>query len=165
MRLEGSNSRTYLTVLGSLAIFFSTQHPCLGQETKVFNSEVKATAKITKTDAGKQTVTLTVFINHGWYIYANPVQNPKDDYLKNQTVVRVNAKGKLSNVKIQFPAGELHEEFGDKYMIYHDKATIEVSVQREVGDVSPLEVDLILNTCHLTEMKCLPKSQKKFFLP
>jgi Disulphide bond corrector protein DsbC len=150
--------------LAALAVLATADRRCAGQEIKV-NPKVTASVSSTSPDAqGKQTVTLRLQIEKDWYVYANPVQNPKDDYQKNQTTVRVRAQAKLADVKVLFPAGKPHESFGDKYMIYEDKATIQIVVQRIAGDASPLEIDLLVHTCHKKNY-CLVPVEKRITIP
>ena len=107
---------------------------------------VKATVTATKIEDGKQSATITITIAKDWYIYANPVKN--DDFKKTQTVVNVKAKKDLANVKIEYPPGKIHEDkIMGNYSVYEEKVVIPVTVQRAAGDVSPLEVEVIFNTC------------------
>ena len=78
---------------------------------------VKATAMATKIDAaGKQTVTITLAVDKGWHIYANPVNNK--DFVSVQTVVTVNARTKPARLKIQYPQGKEHEDKGGPAMSF-----------------------------------------------
>src|SRR4051794_24917524 len=70
------------------------------------DSKVKATATATKpgTD-GKQGIAVTLTIEKGWYIYANPVAGPKT--LDNsRTLITVNTKEKAS-AGFDYPTGKL----------------------------------------------------------
>ena len=114
--------------------------------TKTPKDYVKATVTATKIEDGKQSATITITIAKDWYIYANPVKN--DDFKKTQTVVNVKAKKDLANVKIEYPPGKIHEDkIVGNYSVYEEKVVIPVTVQRAAGDVSPLEVEVIFNTC------------------
>ncbi len=124
---------------------------------------VKATVTATKIEDGKQSATITITIAKDWYIYANPVKN--DDFKKTQTVVNVKAKKDLANVKIEYPPGKIHEDkIVGNYSVYEEKVVIPVTVQRAAGDVSPLEVEVIFNTCS-NKGVCLRKDSYTFTLP
>ncbi len=115
---------------------------------------------------GKQVVTLTLAINKGWHIYANPVG--WDGAVAGQTVVTVKANGELADVKVNYPPGkeattEDIDANGKKvrvhYFIYEDKATIPITVTRAKGDDSPLELTIAVQACN--EDSCLlPKKLK-----
>src|SRR5438552_4010740 len=76
---------------------------------KKSDSKIKVTAKATTPDAdGKQTITLTVAIDKGWHLYANPVGN--EMFAENKTVVTVTGKVKLQAVKVAYPQGTLHRD-------------------------------------------------------
>jgi len=120
--------------------------------------EVKVTATADKPgDDGKQTVTVTLQINKGWHVYANPVGN--DDYAANATIVTVVAKEKPEDVKVNYPAGKLLKIDDDKFNVYEDKVEIKAVVKRAKGDTSPLEVMVTINAC--TDKKCLPTATVK----
>src|SRR5215831_6042987 len=70
------------------------------------DAKVKITAKADKpgTD-GKQVVTLTLTIESGWHLYANPVGN--EDFADNQTVVSAVPKSKHEVLKVEYPAGKV----------------------------------------------------------
>jgi len=122
-----------VTIVGSFDM------PALAQPKKS-DAYVKVTAKADKPDAdGKQTITVTVLIDKGWHIYANPVG---EELLKSvQTVVTVTGKEKLQNVKVEYPAGKLiKDEVIGEWRTYEGKVEIKAHVQRAKGDAGPLEV-------------------------
>ncbi len=130
-------------------------------------SVVKATAVAGRPGPdGKQVVTLTLAVDKGWHIYANPVG--WDGAAAGQTVVTVKAKGELADVKVDYPRGkEATTEDIDAngknvrvhYFIYEDKATIPITVTRAKGDDSPLELTVAVQACN--ENSCLiPKKLK-----
>jgi DsbC/DsbD-like thiol-disulfide interchange protein len=123
------------------------------------DSVVKATAVAGKPDAdGKQTVTLTLAIDKGWHLYANPVG--QEDLASVQTTVKVKAKDALENVKVDYPAGKKIKDtvIGD-YVVYEDAATIKISVNRAKGDDSPLELTVKLQAC--SDSTCLQPGEVK----
>src|SRR5882672_57789 len=69
---------------------------------KKSDSKVKASATATKITDGKQTVTITMEIEKGWYLYANPVGS--EDFEGNKTNVSIKAKEKVA-AKVKYPEG------------------------------------------------------------
>jgi DsbC/DsbD-like thiol-disulfide interchange protein len=123
------------------------------------DSVVKATAAADKPGAdGKQTVTLTLEIEKGWHLYANPVG--LDDLASVQTTVSVAAKGKLDAVKIDYPAGkEIKDPVVGKYRVYEDKVVIPITVTRAKDDAGPLELTVKLQACN--DKTCLLPGEVK----
>ncbi len=129
---------------------------------KKSDSVVKLNATADKPDAdGKQTVTLTLDIEKAWHLYANPVEN--EDLANAETVVTINAKAKPEDVKIDYPAGKVHEDRGVKYNIYEGKLTIKAHVKRTRGDSDPLEVSVKLQACD--NARCLLPATVKVSVP
>lgn len=148
-------------ILGVLAILLCGSTTALAQ-VKKSDSVVKVEATTGKPDAdGKQTVSITLDIENGWHLYANPVEN--EDLSNAQTVVRVASKSKLDNVKVEYPAGKLQQEGGEKYKIYEGKVTIKAQVNRAKGDNNPLEISITLQACN--DKTCLQPATIKKELP
>ena len=151
-------------LLVSLALSFTFGSPhCFAQEKE--GSEVTVSATASKIDAaGKQTVTVTFVMQKDWHIYANPVKNKS--LTTAETRVEIKAKVKLAEVKIVYPTGKVHEdkEEGD-YMIYEDKADVQITIQRAEGDSSPLEVEYAFNACNDVLMTCLLPKKAKIIIP
>jgi DsbC/DsbD-like thiol-disulfide interchange protein len=149
-------------VLCSALALFATPEAQAGDKS---DSKVKATAKATKAgDDGKQTVTLTLEIEKGWYIYANPVG--AEDFEGNKTRVAVSAKEKVA-ASVKYPAGKVKvEKIGKeelKIHIYEDKVTIQAVVTRTMGDSSPLQISIDVNSCN--KGTCLPPGKLKLTVP
>jgi DsbC/DsbD-like thiol-disulfide interchange protein len=144
--------RRVLYLVVALAVAGSSAVPLLAQAKKS-DSVVKITAKGSKPDAdGKQTVTVTIQIDKGWHIYANPVDN--DMLRPAQTVVTLAGKEKLQDVKIEYPAGKVNkDEFVGDHKIYEDKVEIKAHVQRARNDSGPLEASVRIQSCDSS--KCL----------
>src|SRR5438105_5026023 len=68
------------------------------------DSQVKVAATSGKPDSsGTQLLTITVDINKGWHIYANPTDHEVLDGAK--TVVTVQSNGKPLRAKVDYPPG------------------------------------------------------------
>jgi DsbC/DsbD-like thiol-disulfide interchange protein len=122
------------------------------------DSKVKATAKGSKVGAdGKQTVTITIDIDKDWYIYANPVK--AEDFEDNKTRVTFKAKDKV-NASVVYPAGKVKEYGKIKMNIYEKSVVIEAMVTRTMGDTSPLQVSIDVNSCSQKGICLLPGTVK-----
>jgi uncharacterized protein len=128
-----------------------------GSETKI---KVKATAE--KPDAaGKQVVTLTIDVEKGWHIYANPVGNEDLDATK--TIITFTSKGKPVTATVNYPPGKLVlDKTVGNYKVYEDRVAIQATVERP--DVTaPLEATIKLNACN--DRGCLPPGQTTITVP
>ncbi|HVS39385.1 MAG TPA: protein-disulfide reductase DsbD N-terminal domain-containing protein [Gemmataceae bacterium] len=123
------------------------------------DSVVKATAIAAKPDAnGKQTVTLTLAIDKGWHLYANPVG--VEDLASVQTTVAVKAAVAPSDVKIDYPSGKkIKDAVVGEYMIYEDKAVLTINLTRAKGDDSPVELTIKVQACN--DSTCLLPAEIK----
>jgi uncharacterized protein len=126
------------------------------------DSQLKAKATATKLDAsGKQVVTVTIDINKGWHIYANPVDH---EFLVNgQTKLTIGAKVKPTAVDVKYPAGKTIVDGKEKYNVYEGQVTIQAVVQRAAGDASPLEIAIQVQAC--TDKECLQPATVKLTVP
>ena len=121
---------------------------------------VKATFQASKPDAmGKQTVTVTLQIEDGWHIYANPVGN--EGYASNRVLFQ--ATGAV--VKVLYPPGE--EKIGTAadgkkftYNIHKGKVVIRAEVTRP-STPGPVELTLIYNACDAN--RCFPTNKDNKF--
>jgi uncharacterized protein len=123
---------------------------------------VKSELKAGKPDAdGKQTVTITLAVEKGWHLYANPVNNK--DLTDAQTEVTITAKDSKV-LKLTYPPGKLEKNavVGD-YMIYEDTVTITALVQRAKGDESPLTATVAFQACN--DKTCLLPAKVKLTAP
>jgi DsbC/DsbD-like thiol-disulfide interchange protein len=132
-----------------------------GDKTKS-ESKVKVTAEASKIDKdGMQTVTITLAIEKGWHLYANPVNH---DFLEGaQTRVKVAAKSKVSEVRVKYPAGKVHVEKTGNYDVYEGVVKIEVSLKRAAGDTAPLAISIDVQACDSSV--CLKESTIKLMAP
>jgi uncharacterized protein YyaL (SSP411 family) len=113
-------------------------------------------------DDGKQVVTVTITIDKGWHLYANPVGN--EDLESSQTKVSVSGKEKLEDVTVEYPEGkEINDATVGKYKVYEDKVTIKATVKRAKGDTGSLEVTVKFQSC--SDSSCLLPATKKLTVP
>ena len=107
---------------------------------------------------GTQEVTLTLNVEDGWHLYANPVGN--DDLASAQTTVKISGATKPKDVKIAYPKGKVVKDatVGD-YSTYEGKVVIKARVSRAKDDTGPLEVSIKLQACN--EKTCLPPGTVK----
>ncbi len=157
------STRCVLGVLAlTLAAILLRDCPTVLAQPKKSDSVVKVDCKTDKPDAdGKQTITITLDIENGWHVYANPVEN--EDLTNAQTAINVASKGKLENVKVEYPAGKLQQDSGEKYKIYEGRVAIKAQVKRTKGDNSPLEITITLQACN--DKTCLLPATIKKELP
>jgi hypothetical protein len=127
------------------------------------DSVVKATAKADKPgDDGKQTVTITLEIDKGWHVYANPVG--LEDLAAAQTEVSVAGKAKVNGIKIDYPAGtEIKDKTLGNYRVYEGKVVIPIAVTRAKDDAGPLELTIKLQACN--SKTCLLPGEIKVTAP
>jgi DsbC/DsbD-like thiol-disulfide interchange protein len=121
------------------------------QDAKARRSDavVKVSAKVDKPDAeGKQVLTVTLQIDDQWHIYANTL--PKD-FPGVATSIKVNARSKLEDVKVDYPEGKWIKE--GEYKAFEGTVPIKVALRRSKGDTSPLEVAVSFQSC--TKTSCL----------
>jgi uncharacterized protein YyaL (SSP411 family) len=133
------------------------------QGAKKSDDKVKVSASADKPDAeGKQVVTVTLDVEKGWHVYANPPGN--EDLVSVQTTVTVSAKTKPEDVKVEYPPGkEIKDSVLGKYKVYEDKVKIKATVKRAKSDTSPLEVSVKFQACD--DMKCLLPATVKVGVP
>jgi DsbC/DsbD-like thiol-disulfide interchange protein len=131
------------------------------QAGKKSDAEVKVTVSARKPDAsGMQTLTVTLNVNKGWHIYANPVGNSTLAEAATK-VVKVTAKEKVEDVKPAYPAGKLiRDKDVGNYKVYEDKVEIPVTLKRTAGDISPLQVELRFMACSDKGVCLMPATVK-----
>jgi uncharacterized protein YyaL (SSP411 family) len=130
---------------------------------KKSDSLVKAKAEADKIGAdGKQTVKVTLNVEKGWHIYANPVGNP--DQESAATTVTITGKTKPKDVKVDYPKGKLVKDMlVGNYIVYEGEVVIKAVVERAQGDTGPLEVSVKLQACN--ESTCLLPATIKLSVP
>jgi thiol:disulfide interchange protein len=123
------------------------------------DSQVKLSAIASTLGAdGKQTITIKMAINEGWYAYANPVQ--WDELETAQTVVKVEGANKLQKVTVNYPKGNEKTENGHRYYTYKGTLEIKADIERAAGDKGPLQVTVRYQTCNVSGFCLRPESVK-----
>jgi uncharacterized protein YyaL (SSP411 family) len=111
---------------------------------------------------GKQVVTVTLVIEKGWHLYANPPG--QEDLVPVQTQVTIKSKTKPEDVKVDYPKGkDIQDPVLGKYRIYENKTSIKATVRRAPGMDEPLEVSLKFQACN--ERQCLLPVTKTVKVP
>jgi DsbC/DsbD-like thiol-disulfide interchange protein len=117
------------------------------------SSRVKLEASATKPDAdGKQVLTLTLEIQPGWHIYANPVG--REAFEKEATTIKASIGGKAVDLKVDYPPGKVALDDEGNYRVYEKTVTIKGTLQRDKGDTRPVKVTVGFQSCN--DKKCLP---------
>ncbi len=151
MSLQARNNLLEV-VLGVVLLGFSFG-PCAAGQPPSFPRRVKARALPgNAAPKGHRTILLTLEIEKGWFIFANPVENK--DLRIAQTRVTVTTPGaKLT--RIDYPRGaKVADPFIGDYRIYKGKVEIVLTVQVKQATV-PIELLL----------KCHPMTEEKGSLP
>jgi hypothetical protein len=168
---EHPGSQTALAA--ALLLFLDGDPPALGggklpdkkedkkDDIKRSDSVVKLTATAAKPDKdGKVIVTVTLEVDKGWHIYANPVGN--DQIAGNETVTTLYRDDKDIKATAEYPKGELDKDspIGD-YYIYRGKQTIKLTLPTDTT-ASGLELRVKLNACKDGKNGlCLPPATAK----
>lgn len=126
---------------------------------KTTESIVKVKAKADKPASdGTQTVNVTLTIEKGWHIYANPPGN--DDLRSSQTVVTINGADKPTTTKTSYPKGKTVKDalVGD-YATYEGTTEVKLNIKRQPGAKGALEVAVKCQACN--DKSCLPAATIK----
>jgi DsbC/DsbD-like thiol-disulfide interchange protein len=121
--------------------------------------KVKVQVAAGKPEAGTQAIALTLTIDPGWHIYANPCGNK--DYPDNQTTLAVASPNKLAAVR--YPPGKDKMIAGQPFKVYEGKVEIRAVIQRAANNGRPVELSLVVNACNKTS--CLPQGTIKISMP
>jgi uncharacterized protein len=143
MLLEGT--RKILAAAVTVAVLLLAAAPVSAQIKKSDNVvKVKATADKPDGD-GNQTISITLDIDKGWHLYANPIGN--ETLTAAQTTVKLTST--VEDVKLIYPPGTLVKDtdVGD-YRSYEGKVTIKAQVKRAKGDTKPLNLTVKFQACN-----------------
>jgi uncharacterized protein YyaL (SSP411 family) len=133
-----------------------------GGGAKKSDAVVKVTAAADKPDAnGQQTITVSIAIDPGWHLYANPV--PKD-FPGIPVTLAVDGKIKPKDVKVDYPEGKLiKDELAGDHRIYEGTVAIKAKVVRAKDDTGSLELSVKVQACN--KDKCLLPGLVKVLAP
>ena len=121
---------------------------------------VKAKAKLENV-GGKSIVVISLDIQKGWHLYANPVGN--EDLASSQTTVTIPAKA-AKLVKVDYPLGKVvNDKVLGTYGVYEGSVEIRATVERAAGASGPLELTVKVQACD--EKNCLPPGSIKISVP
>lgn len=132
----------------------------VGFAQKTTDKVVKVTAKADKPAAnGNQTITVTLTIDKGWHVYANPVINPDLDSV--QTTVTITG---VDSAKVTYPKGKtVADKIVGDYATYEGEVTITAQVARKPGSTAPIEVAVKCQAC--SDKACLNTTTIKTKVP
>ncbi len=150
-----------VSFLTALAVVLSlTAGPALAQVRKSERLVKVDVAAGKPNSSGLQAVNLTLSIDKGWHLYANPVG--LEDLASSQTTLQAGPGVKL--VAVQYPEGKLIKDktLGD-YKTYEDRATIKATIQRPADSSQPAELVLKFQACDAKT--CLPPASVKVTVP
>ncbi len=150
--------KAFLTGMCAAAAIALMSPFAASQGGKKSDSVVKVKAKLDKAPAGKAVVVLTLDIQPGWHLYANPVG--LEDLESSQVVVKfANAAA-----KIEYPVGKVITDVTlGNYNVYEDTVAIRATIDRAAGDTSPIEITVRLQACDAKT--CLPPATVKVSVP
>jgi hypothetical protein len=134
-----------------------------GVDGKKSDSVVKVSAKAEKPSAdGKQMIKLTMTIDKGWHVYANPIGN--EDLESAQTKITI-AGIEKSKTRIEYPKGKLvRDKLVGDYNVYDNEAVITVHVDwPKDAAPTPLEISIKLQACN--DKSCLLPATIKLKAP
>ena len=161
---RGHSGRGAAAGLAALGLLLTALAGAAQAQAKKSDAVVKAEATAGKPDDdGTQVVTVTLAIDKGWHIYANPVGF--EDLASAQTTVSVSAKAKPEDVRVEYPEGKAIKDktLDAEYRTYEDKVTIKATVRRAKGDTGPLDVTVKFQACD--EKRCLLPATVKLTVP
>lgn len=114
------------------------------------------------TTAEEKFVVITLSVEPGYHLYANPVVNP--DLASVQTSVSIKAEGKSIPVKVEYPLGKLvKDEIVGDYSTYEGTVKIKLRVAVPRNQTSPLEVVVKYQAC--SKKSCLAPAVATLQLP
>lgn len=132
--------RTAIVLMGALTflVVLSSGH---AQKAIDSTSKVKVMVKTEPpTDDGKQTVLVTLGIDKGWHVYANPVNGPDEFFEDGATKLTFFHGTEKVEAAVEYPKGKRINFKGDVFSCYDDSVTIKAVVQRPKSGELTLKV-------------------------
>jgi DsbC/DsbD-like thiol-disulfide interchange protein len=119
--------------------------------------KIKAEAEKPNTD-GTTNVLLSLTIDKGWHIYANPVG--QEDLAENATTVTADGSAKVEAV--EYPDGKPYKDKSlGTYKVYEDQVKIRLKVKRPAS--GPTDLNVKLSACN--DSRCLVPAVVKVNVP
>jgi len=133
-----------------------------GSGAKRSDSVVKIVAAAEKPNAeGVQVVQLTLTIDEGWHLYANPV--PKD-FPGIPVTVSIDAKNKSKIIQVEYPKGKpVRDAIVGDHQVYEGKIVITAKLSRAKDDMAPPDLQVKVQACN--KEKCLLPGTVKVTVP
>jgi DsbC/DsbD-like thiol-disulfide interchange protein len=148
------------TFILAVLVFFVARPSHLNAQTgKKTENVVKVAAKADKSAAdGTQVITVTLTIEKGWHLYANPVGN--DDLKSVQTEITINGTDKPQTTKTEYPKGKIVKDavVGD-YSTYEGTIESKLTIKRPAGSRGSIEIAVKCQACN--DKSCLPQATIK----
>ena len=130
---------------------------------KASDSVVKASVNAGKPGQdGKQTVEVTLAIDKGYHLYANP----NEAFPDSEVVVTASAAGKAMDVKVDYPKGTLVPASPPDikaHHVYEGTVTIKVVVDRNKAGSKPIDLNVQVHACNANA--CLLPADIKLTVP
>jgi uncharacterized protein YyaL (SSP411 family) len=112
-------------------------------------------------DTGRQVVTVTLTIEPGWHVYANPVPR---DFPGIPVLISANFKTPPEEFKVDYPPGKsVRDEVVGDHAIYEGTTAVKVAVRRAKGETGPLELRIQVQACN--KGTCLLPATVKLMVP
>jgi DsbC/DsbD-like thiol-disulfide interchange protein len=151
----------FLAALVSLALLLQTSSTEAAQR-KTSKDVVKIDTKAEKPDdKGVQVVTVTLKVDEGWHVYANPVGNNMLENVETKVTIAGDSKHKIT--KVDYPPGKTKKDVLGPYKVYEDTVDIKVHLQREGADAGPVNLKVLIQACN--ENACLLPGEVKVTVP
>lgn len=154
-------SSASLAILVSLALILQSS-PTEAAQRKTSKDVVKIETKAEKPDEnGSQVVTVTLKIDEGWHVYANPVANKALENVETKVALAGDSKHKIT--KVDYPPGKTTKDVLGPYKIYENTVAIKVHLKREGADAGPVNLKVLIQACN--ENACLLPGEVKVTVP
>lgn len=140
-----------LLALVAVALPLLAEHAAAGEKS---DSKVKVGAVASKPADGMQTIVVTIKIDEGWYIYANPVNSA--DFDVNKTELTIWSGKKAVPAKVEYPEGKTKKDDKLSYSIYQDMVVLRAQVKQTD---EPLMVEVRVSACSFEGQCLLPGSK------
>jgi DsbC/DsbD-like thiol-disulfide interchange protein len=151
----------FLAFLVSLALILQSPTTDAAQR-KTSKDVVKVDTAAEKPDGnGVQVVTITLKVDEGWHVYANPVGNKMLEDVETKVSIAEDSKPKIT--RVEYPPGKTKKDVLGPYKVYENTVPIKVHLKREGADAGPVNLKLLIQACN--ENACLLPGEVKLTVP